>query len=158
MSVGIPNRNYVLLPVGPLPCVAVDLEVHSQTCQEQLRGGGVYASAEMIDHMALLREFYAPFSRMPPGLVGMEDCDILFTHLENRKMITDKYLARHFLSIQQFIEEGELDNVYWIPGTANPADALTKIKSDMGPILALLEAGRFQPGLPRPLKGLASRE
>ena len=88
----------------------------------------------------------------------MEDCEGLLTHLGNRKMVTEKYLARHFLSIQQFIEEGELNNAYWLPGTENPADGLTKIKSEMGPIPSFLETGRFQPGLLLPLKGLASRE
>ena len=46
-------------------------------------------------------------------------------------MITGKYHVRHFLRIQQFIEEGDLDNVYWIPGTENPADGLTKIRSEI---------------------------
>ena len=73
-------------------------------------------------------------------------------------MITGKYLARNFLSIQQFVEEGELGNAYRLPGTENPADGLTRIKSEMGPILALLETGRLPPGLLRPLKGIASRE
>ena len=95
---------------------------------------------------------------MYPGLAGTEDCESLFTHLKNRKMVAGKYLARHFLSIQQFIEEGALGNAYWRPGTENPADGLTEIKSEMGPILPLLETGRFQPGVLRPLKGLASRE
>ena len=97
-------------------------------------GAEVYAFSEMIDHMALLREFSEPFSRTSPALV------------------------RHFLSIQQFLEDGELENVYWIPGTENPADGLTKLRSEMGPIMALLETGRFQPGLLRSLKGLASWE
>ena len=121
-------------------------------------GGEVYAFSEMIDHVALLREFYAPFSHISPGMVGMEDCESLFTHLKNRKMVTEKYLARHFLSIQQFLEDGELGNVYWLPGTENPADGLTKLRSEMGPIMALLETGNFRPGILRPLKGLASRE
>ena len=108
--------------------------------------------------MALLREFYAPSSRISPGLVGVEDCESLFTHLENRKMVAEKYLVRRFLSTQQFIEGGELNNAYWLPGVGNPADGLTKIKSEMGPILPLLENGRFQPGLLRPLKGRASQE
>ena len=73
-------------------------------------------------------------------------------------MITGKYLARHFLSIQQFIGEGELENVYWIPGVENPADGLNSLRSEMGPIMTLLETGRFQPGILRPLKGLASSE
>ena len=91
-------------------------------------------------------------------MVGMEDCESLFSHLKNRKLITEKYLIRHFLSIQQYVEDGDLDNVYWIPGLENPADGLTKIKSDMGPILSLMETGSFRPGLLRPLKGLASAE
>ena len=118
----------------------------------------MYAFSEMIDHMALLREFYGPFSRISPGLVGMEDCERLFTHLKNRGMVTEKYLVRHLLSSQQFLGDGELGNVYWIPGTENPADGLTDLRSEMGPIMALLETGRFQPGLLRPLEGLASRE
>ena len=61
----------------------------------------------------------------------------VFTRLKNRKMVTEKYLARHFLSIQQFLEEGELENVYWIPGVENPADGLTKLRSEMGPITTL---------------------
>ena len=121
-------------------------------------GGEVYAFSEMIDHMALLREFYAPFSHISSGLVGTEDCESLFTHLKNKKMITEKYLVRHFLSIQQFIDEGELEDVYWIPGVENPADGLTKLRSEMGPIATLLETGRFQPGILRPLRGLASSE
>ena len=88
----------------------------------------------------------------------MEDCESLFTHLKNREMVTGKYLARHFLSIQQFREDGELENVYWLPGTENPADGLTRVGSEMGPVMALFETGRFQPGLLRPLKELASRE
>ena len=70
----------------------------------------------MIDHMALLREFYAPFSRIPPGKVGVEDCESLFTHVKNRKTIAGQYLARHFLPIQQFIEDGELGNANWLLG------------------------------------------
>ena len=73
-------------------------------------------------------------------------------------MVTEKYLVRHFLSTQQFIEEGELDYVFWLPGVENPADGLTEIKSEVGPILSLLETGRFQPGLLRPLKGLATKD
>ena len=112
----------------------------------------------MIDHMALAREFYAPFSGVSPGAVGMETCESLLTHLKNRKLITEKYSVRHFLSIQQFVEDGELDNVSWLPGVENLADGLTKLKSDMGPILSLLETVCFQPGLVRLLKELVSSE
>ena len=125
---------------------------------ESSLGGEVYAFSEMIDHKALLREFYAPFSRISPGKVGMEDCESLFTHLKNRKMATGKYLARRFLPIQQFFGDGELGNAYWLPGAENPADSLTEIKSETGPTLALMETGRFQPIILRPLKELALQE
>ena len=117
---------------------------------ESSLGGEVY--------MALLREFYTPFAKVSPSMVGLVDCESLFTHLKNRKMFTEKYLVRHFLSIRQFLEDEELDNVFWLPGLENPADSLTKIKSEMGPISALLESGSFHPGLLRPLRGVASKE
>ena len=65
--------------------------------------GEVCAFSEMMEHMALLREFYAPFAGVSPGMVGRKDCESLFTHLKNRKLITEKYVVRHFLSSQQFV-------------------------------------------------------
>ena len=64
----------------------------------------------------------------------------------------------YLLSIQQLLEDGELENVNWPPGVENPADGLTKLRSEMGPIMTLLGTCRFQPGILRPLKGLASSE
>ena len=72
-------------------------------------------------------------------------------------MVAEKYLVRHFLSIQQALEEGELENAYWLPGTENPADGLTKVRSDMV-LLRLLESGGFRQGRLRPLKGAAWME
>ena len=114
----IPDRHYVLLPGWTLPCFALGLEVHSQTCQEQ-SWGEVYASSGLIDHMALLREFYAPLAGVSPGMAGKKECESLFTRPKNRKVLTGKYLVRRFLSIQQLIEDGDLDNVYWLPGVEN---------------------------------------
>ena len=78
-------------------------------------------------------------------MAGKEDCESLFTHLKNRKLLAEKYLVRRFLSIQQLIEDGDLDNVYWLPGVENPADGLTKLKSEMRLFLPLLETCRFNP-------------
>ena len=77
-----PNSDwhFVLLPDWALPRFALDLEAHSQTCQEQCRGE-VYAFCEMIDHIALFRGFSAPFPRVSSGVVGMEDCESLSSHL-----------------------------------------------------------------------------
>ena len=121
-------------------------------------GGEVYAFSEMLDHMALLKEFYAPFVDASPDLLGFVDCESLFSHLKKKKTIAEKFLARHFLAIQQAVESGELANVYWLPGLENPADSLAKIKSDMVPLLRMTESGCYNPGLLRPLRGLPSNE
>ena len=78
-------------------------------------------------------------------MVGLEDCESLFTRIKTKKMIPEKYLERHFLSIQQALGAGDLENAYWLPGTENPADGLTKVRSDVVPLLRLLESGSFCP-------------
>ena len=118
-------------------------------------GGEVYALSGMVDHMLMLRDFFRPFGDMNPGLGGLGDCGSLFTHLATKTMIAEEYLVRHFLSIQQSSEEGDLENTNWLPGTKNPADGLTEVRSEMAPLLGLLESGCLNPGSLRPFKGVA---
>ena len=60
-----------------------------------------------------------------------------------------------FLSTQQAKEEGDLENAYWLPGTENDADGSTKVRSEMVPLLRLLESGGLCLGQHRALKGVA---
>ena len=106
--------------------------------------------------MSMLREFYGHFVDVYPGMVGLEDCESLFAHLRRKKMTTEKSLGRQLLAIQQAIEMKELGNVYWIPGLENPAGGLTRLKSDLVPLLRLIESGSYNPGNLRPLHGAAS--
>ena len=64
----------------------------------------------MADHILLLKDLCRPSGGVNPGLVGLGGYENLFTHLKAKKMITEKYLARHFSSIQRALEERELDN------------------------------------------------
>ena len=91
-------------------------------------------------------------------MVRPEDCESLFTHLKNKKLVAEKFFVRHFLSIRQALEVQELSSVYWIPGLGDPADGLTTTKSDRAPLLRLLKSGVYNPGILRPLKGIASDE
>ena len=50
-------------------------------------------------------------------------------------MITAKYLARHFQSIQKDLGQGDLGNVYRLPGAESPAYGLTQMRSYMVPLL-----------------------
>ena len=77
--------------------------------------------------------------------------------MNTEKMVTEKYLVRHLLSIQQASEEGDLDNAYWLPGAENPADGLTRVRCDLVPLLRLLESGGFHRGPVRPLRGVTRR-
>ena len=67
--------------------------------------------SEMIDHMALLRESYAPYVDPPPGKVRWEDCEILLTHPQTNQTIAWERPAQHLPGIRQALETGELDNV-----------------------------------------------
>ena len=118
----------------------------------------MYAFSEMLDQMSMLREFRGHFMDLRPGVAGMEDCECLFTHLRKSKLITEKSLARHFLAIQQAMGLQTLGNVYWIPGRENSAGGLTKLHSEILPLLRLMEAGTYNPGCLLPLKGAAFRE
>ena len=57
-------------------------------------GGKAYAFSEMVDHVALLRDFPALFTDMSPGAV----CLAL---PQNRTIIAGKFLARHFPGLRQ---------------------------------------------------------
>ena len=108
--------------------------------------------------MSTLREFYGHFAGSNPGLIRLEDCESVLTHLKKGETVTGRFLARHFTSIQQALEEKELNNVFWIPGKENPADGLTKMRSEILPLLRLLESGTYIPGILRPLKRISLKE
>ena len=73
-------------------------------------------------------------------------------------MIGEKCLVRHFASTQQTLEEGDLEDAYWLPGTENPTDELTMVRSDVVPSLRVLVSGSLRPGQLRSLRGVAWKE
>ena len=91
----------------------------------------------MAGHMSLLQDCYGLLGGLKPGMAGSGNCESLFTLLKTNKMIAERYLARHFSSAQQALEEGDLEDAFWLPGTENPADSLTKVRSEMAPLLRL---------------------
>ena len=60
--------------------------------------------------------------------------------------------------MQQSLESSELDDNFRLPGADSPADGLTEAKSDMVPLLRLLESGIFCPGGLRPFRGVSPRQ
>ena len=118
-------------------------------------GGEVFALSRMADHRLLLKVWFGPFDGVNPGEVGSGDCESMATRLATAKMLSTRYLLRHFLSIQRALEGGGLGNSCWLRGAENPADGLTIVRSDVVPLLRLLESGRFPPGQLRPLEGVA---
>ena len=66
-------------------------------------------------------------------------------------MIVEKFLARLFLIPRKPWRTTFTGyNVYWVPGTEDPADGLAKVRCDMAPLMWLLESGHFTPGTLRP--------
>ena len=106
--------------------------------------------------MSMLRGFYAHFLNLLPGMVGLVDCKCLLTHLKNEEITTETFLVRHFMAIQHTVATQELGNVYWHPGSENPADGLTKTERDVAALLRLSEPETYDPGALRSLKGALS--
>ena len=62
-----------------------------------------------------------------------------------------KNISRHFWGIQGALGNGELGNVFWLPGTENPVGGLTKVKIDMVPVARALQTGSCFPDALRSL-------
>ena len=99
--------------------------------------------------MALIRAFYGPFEVISTGMIGFGGSESLFAYLKTEESVAAKYLARHFLGIWQSLERDELGNVYWLPGTENPAGGLTGVRGDLVPPIHLPGSGNFSPGVLR---------
>ena len=87
-------------------------------------GGGVHALSGTVGHMMLFKKkSYGPFAALGPGVAGLGGCGNLFTQLNTRRMVAEKYSARRFLSIQHALVESESDHVYWANGEARKCGA-----------------------------------
>ena len=112
-----------------------------------------YAFGEMVDRVAILREFNTPFVDSGRGMLGVEDCGSLLIRLRSKESITEKYGVRRPLGKQQPLVNREMDNVFWLPGTGNLAGGSAKVKSDTIPLSRMLQLGFFCPGALRRLTG-----
>ena len=140
--------------VGPVPYFAMDIRVFPEAGGSGL-GGEVDALSEMVAHMLVLKDSFGPSVGLGPGMVGLEASESLSARQHTKKMVAEKYSARHFLGIQGAPVESESDNAPWLPETGIPADGLTKVRGDVVPLLKLLESGASNPGSWRPLEGVA---
>ena len=109
-------------------------------------GGEIFALNEMWDHVGMISEFFAALGREKIRFFGLIDCESLLSHLRTGRFGTEKVLTRHFRSILDALVSRDLGNVAWIPDTGNPADGLTKAKSELGPLFHLLDTGTHRPG------------
>ena len=108
----------------------------------------------MADHMSMLRGFYARLMDLSRRLIALEDCECPFTNLKNTGPTTEKFPIRHFLASTQFLETEELGNANWLRRVENPTDCLAEVRSDMLPLLRLMESVASYPGALRPLPNL----
>ena len=117
-------------------------------------GGEIFALSEMWDHMEMIMDFYAPLGHAKIRAYGIIDCESLLSHLRTGRLGTEKFLTRHFRSIMDALDGGDLGNVAWTPGTENPADGLTKTSSELDPLLDLLKTGKYRPRTLEQLRGV----
>ena len=89
--------------------------------------------------------------RTPESLIGDEfkriisiDCGSVLSHLQKNRLITEKYLVRHFISLQELLNAGEISNVFWSPELVNPSDGLTKSSTANIPLINSLATCRLE--------------
>ena len=117
----------------------------------------VYALGEMIGHMALMSEYYAPLKDVSPGMIGFEDCESPPAHIRNMGAISEKYPVRQYLGIQQDLNIDELDNGSCLPAVGNSPGGAAAASNDMVPLLITLQSSSRCPGASRPSCGLPSQ-
>ena len=108
------------------------------------------AFREMIDNMALPREFCAPSSDLSPGVIGLGGGESAFPHLPDKKTAAAKVLLRQVLGIPQASRNSELGTVYRLPGAKDCADDLAKCTCDMAPFSARASTGPILSGRASP--------
>ena len=137
MPIGLRHRLDVVDLDGAMPHFAAGLQIR----QENGGGSEVHALSEMADHMPALNPGVNPEVNpgVDPGVVGLEGCESSFSFLKTWKTV---YLS----GAQLTSEDGDLGDAYRLPETENPADGLAKVRSDMVPLLRLLESGLFPRG------------
>ena len=108
-------------PSGPRNILQGDTKFIRELVESSL-GSGVYASRELVDHMAPLRKLRPPVADIPSGMGGMGDCESFFGRLEKKKTVAEEYRNRHFLGFQQVLGRGGLDNAYWLSGVGKPRE------------------------------------
>ena len=95
--------------------------------------GEVYASCEMIGHVALRRNPLPPCVGASTGMAGKEDCGDLSAHL--RRGVSR---AQFCWGIQRALGNVEPGNVFWFPGSENPGGGLIEVESDVSAFSRLL--------------------
>ena len=86
-------------PSGPRHIFQWASKFTREVVRSSLRGE-VHALSETAGHKALLREFYPAAADVPPGMVGAEDCESLFTHSSYKKNGYREVFGAPFLGIQ----------------------------------------------------------
>ena len=135
---GLCDRINVPDPRRPPSRSPADPWFYQGAGREQKRRGGVWP----YDPLAWIsRAICQPVAEG----IGLEYWGSLATYLRTNEAIGDEYLACHFREIQQGSGNDELGNVYSLPGASRLAGGPANVKSDIVPLLRMLQLGSFCP-------------
>ena len=74
--------------------------------------GETSALSGTLGYVPMLRDFFAHLLNLAPGTADLGDCESLFNYLKNKKTISEKFLVRQFLAIQQALETQESKKMF----------------------------------------------
>ena len=91
----------------------------------------MFAASEMVGSVALLREIFAPYPDVSPGVISLEAPETLFSHPRHEEAFVAKYLLCLTPGKEEALSDSELDNIFWLPGPENAEGGPAKVKGDM---------------------------
>ena len=117
--------------------------VHSAFAAETLGCNDAMSDAIYLRQILCEILYDDPKSKIIP-IVGFVDNMQLFEQVSSSKQSQDKRVRLDIAEIQESVQSGDIDNIYWIPTQDMLADCLTKRNADSMKLTNVLETGQLE--------------
>lgn len=100
-----------------------------------------------FDFAFVIRDMVEELTRRSVPIEAIIDSKTMFNVIARDGQTTERRLQIDIFALRQSYDNGELRRISWIPGTANPADALTKpVLNTRSPLFKLMQTNRLTKG------------
>ena len=115
-----------------------------RVCKSVL-GAELFSMMEGFDVGFVIRDSVQRMFKRNVKLSVYTDSDSLYGLCISLPHTTERRLMIDLALLREAYERRDISNLYWIPGSANPADDLTKVDKRSGALAELLRTNKFNP-------------